>query len=106
MSGMSSDICRSTCKLDLSGFGTWKKFSFFGNISRLFGGRYLLLFLNIEGHKLLSNKIHDYFNTKLIHIQRTASSRLMKELFLMRSFLKMEQHRRNTFVSKYSTILL
>jgi len=73
MSGMGSDICRSTCKLDLSGIGTWNKFRY-SKIYLAFLESDIYFFLNIVGHKLLSTKIHDYFITKLIYIKRTASN--------------------------------
>jgi hypothetical protein len=67
MSGMSSDICRCTCKLDLSGIHYSKTYLAFLESD-------FYLFFNIMGHKLLSTKIHDYFITKLIYIKRTASN--------------------------------
>jgi len=73
MSGLSTDICRSTCKLDLSDIGTWNK-SRYSKTSLVFSESDFYFYFNVGGHNLLSTKIHDYFIMKLIYIKRTATN--------------------------------
>jgi len=79
MSGMSSDICRSTCKLDLSDIGTWNKFRY-STTSLAFLESDIYFYFNIVGHKLLSTKIHDYFLTKLIYFFREGITKCSNEV--------------------------